>query len=55
MVSINKIILSTIVTSIIVVVFIVIIMVATRNKNRQFLLLVRLPIYSITFKQSDVK
>ena len=35
MVSTNKIILSTIVTSI-VVVFIVIIMVATRNKNRQF-------------------
>ena len=35
MVSTNKIILSTIVTSI-GVVFIVIIMVATRNKNRQF-------------------
>ena len=32
----NKIILSTIVTSIGVVVFIVIIMVATSNKNRQF-------------------
>jgi hypothetical protein len=36
MISTNKIILSTIVTSIGVVVFIVIIMVAIRNKNRQF-------------------
>ena len=36
MVSTNKIILSTIVTSIVVVAFIVIIMVATINKNRQF-------------------
>ena len=36
MVSTNKIILSTIVTSIVVVAFIVIVMVATSNKNRQF-------------------
>ena len=36
MTSTNKIILSTIVTSIVVVAFIVIIMVSTSNKNRQF-------------------
>ena len=36
MTSTNKIILSTVVTSIVVVAFIVIIMVSTSNKNRQF-------------------
>ena len=54
MISTNKIILSTIVTSIVVVAFIVIIMVGTSNKNRRFFTL-RWPIYPITFKQSDDK